>query len=404
MTSRERVLATLRHEEPDKVPIDLGSSRATTIHGIAYNSLKKHLGISKGSTRIYDIWQQIALVEEDLLERFQIDVVPLNLMRVHFGLSNARWKPYNLPDGTGAEISSEFDAVVEPDGAKALVDGRGTVIARMPAGSYWFDHVYHPLAQAESVGDIARYDWEAALLKEDELEYLTEEGKRLFGSTSYAVHGHFGGSFFEWSQILRGYANAMMDLASDPRLIEYLLDRIMEVHLENIKRYLAAVGKYIQIIYVADDLGTQTGLWMSPETYRKVFKPRHKKLYRHIKDNSDCSIFLHSCGAIYELIPDIIDVGVDIISPVQTSAKGMDPVRLKKEFGKSLTFWGAGIDTQYVLPKGTPEEIRKQVKERISIMAPGGGFVFNQVHNIQADVPPENIVAMFGAVIGNRDY
>jgi uroporphyrinogen decarboxylase len=196
----------------------------------------------------------------------------------------------------------------------------------------------------------------------------------------------------------------MLDIGYNNRLINHLLDRMTEIHLENLRRYFDAVDNRIQVIYVADDLGTQNNLWMSPDSYRKIFKPRHAKIYSYIKDRSDCFIFLHSCGAIYDLIPDLIDIGVDIISPVQTSAKGMEPERLKREFGKKLTFWGAGIETQTVLPKGSPEDIRHQVKERIRILGPEGGFVFNTVHNIQPDVSPENIMAMFDALVEFRDY
>lgn len=395
MTPRERVVASLQHKEPDRVPIDLGSSRATSIHAIAYNRLKAHLGIADGHTRVYDIWQQISLVEDEIVNRFGIDVLPLNLMRVHFGLSNAEWKEYTLPDGSPAEISSEFKGVREEDGAFVLKDKSGTAIAKMPSGSYWFDHIYFPLQEAASKADIDKYDWEGQLLRDDELKYLARESKRLYEETDHAIHGHFGGSILEMSQMLLGFENAMMDIAIDPGFFEYMLDRMVELHLENLRRYLNAVGDHIQVIYVADDLGTQNGLWLHPDRYRSLFKPRHRKIYRYIKDNSDLFIFLHSCGAIHELIPDIIDVGVDIINPVQISARGMDPRALKKEFGKDVTFWGGGIDTQHLLPEGTPEEVRRRVRENIEIFAPGGGFIFNQVHNIQADVPPENIVAMF---------
>ena len=404
MTSRERVLTTLQHKEPDKVPLDLGSSRATTIHGIAYNKLKQYLGIHSGSTKIYDIWQQIALVEEELIKRFEIDVVPLNLMRVHFGLSNAQWKQYTLPDGSPAMISSEFEAKTEPDGTIKLYDGDGNAIAQLPSNGYWFDHIYHPMAEAENKADVNKFDWGGQLIQDDEIEFVKKNGEELFKNTDYAINGHFGGSFFEWFQVMRGYSTSMMDLAINKELTAYILDRLLEVHLENVKRYLDAVKDYIQIIYVADDLGTQTGLWMSPDMYREHFKPRHKKLYQYIKDNSDCYIFLHSCGAISEMLPDIVDIGVDIINPVQTSANGMEPEKLKKAFGDKLTFWGGGLDTQTVLPKGTPVEVKQDVKKRINIFAPGGGFVFNQVHNIMPDVPVENIVAMFDAVQSYRDY
>jgi uroporphyrinogen decarboxylase len=202
---------------------------------------------------------------------------------------------------------------------------------------------------------------------------------------------------------MRGYANAMADLAGNKRLASYLLDRMTEVHMENLRRYLDACGQYLQVIVMGDDMGMQSGPWISRRTYQEMIKPRHSKMYHFIKERCPhVYVFLHSCGSIYSLLPDLIDAGVDIVNPVQTTARDMDPVRLKQEFGKHLTFWGGGLDTQQILPRGTHEQIRRQVEERMRVLGPGGGFVFCQIHNVQADVPPENVVALFDAVAEYR--
>ena len=405
MTSRERVLTALRHQEPDRVPLDLGGMRSTGMHAVAYNRLKKYLGIETGATQVYDVWQQLALTEEALMRRFGIDVIPLNHLKVAFGLSNASWKAYTLPDGSQGLISSEYEPRVTPDGAKELLDASGVPLARMPADGFWFDQVYNPLCDAVSMADIAAYDWGAHVFTKEDLDYLTRESRRLHRDTEYAVVAHFGGSIFEWSQLMRGYANAMADLAGNTRLAAYLLDRMTEVHMENLRLFLDAVGDHIDVIVMGDDLGMQSGPWISPRTYRDLLKPRHSKMYQYVKERCPhIFVFLHSCGSIYSLLPDLIDAGVDIINPVQVSAKDMDPVRLKQEFGDRLTFWGGGVDTQTVLPKGTPTEVRKQVKERMAIFGPGGGFIFCQVHNVQSEVPPENVLAMLEAAAEFRDY
>jgi uroporphyrinogen decarboxylase len=196
----------------------------------------------------------------------------------------------------------------------------------------------------------------------------------------------------------------MVDLASNERFANYLMDKMVEIHTENLKRYIDAVGDYIQIIQMGDDMGTQTGPQLSPELYRKMIKPRQKKVYQFVKEHSNIFVFLHSCGSIYKLLRDIIEAGVDIVNPVQTAAVDMDPVRLKTEFGKNITFWGGGCDTQRILPRGTPDDVRKEVEMKIRIFAPGGGYIFNQIHNVQADVPPENVAAMFDTAKECRSY
>ncbi len=404
MNSRERVLKAIKHEEPDKVPIDFGGMRSTGIMAPAYSKLKKYLGIEEGEIKVYDIMQQLAIVEEPILDLFEVDVVPLDRVKATFDLGNEEWKPYTLSDRTPALISSEFDPVIAEDGSTIIRDMDGTPMAKMPAGGYWFDAIHFPLASATTIDDLKKFNWESQLWGEDEFELLGKNARELYGSTDRAIMGGFGGNLLEGGHFLCGYEKFMFDLAADQKFIEYMLDRMVEMHLENLRRYLEAVGDYIQIIQMGDDLGTQLALQISPAMYRGLFKPRHKKIYDYVKDNSDIYVFLHSCGSVYDLIPDLIDIGVDILNPVQTSAVNMEPERLKSEFGDKITFWGGGCDTQQVLLMETPEEVREHVKRRLKIFAPGGGFVFNQVHNILLEVPPENIVAMFETVKEYRDY
>ncbi|MCD6291803.1 MAG: methyltransferase, partial [Anaerolineae bacterium] len=231
---------------------------------------------------------------------------------------------------------------------------------------------------------------------DEALARLRAEARRLYQETDYAVMGAFGGNILESGQGLRGWEQFMLDLAYGGSFLETFLELLTENHLRNLERYLAAVGEYIQIIQMGDDLGTQRGPQISIDTYRRWIKPYQKRIYNWVHEHyPDIYVFLHSCGSIYAFIPDLIEIGVDILNPVQTSAYDMDPVRLKREFGRDITFWGGGVETQSTLPNGTPDDVRQQVRERLDIFAPGGGYVFNQVHNIQHGVPSENIIAMF---------
>jgi len=397
MTSRERVLKTLRHEEPDKVPIDLGAMRSTGIMAIAYNKLKSYLKMKGGITRVYDIGQQLAEPELEILRRFQVDVVDLTNT---FGEPSDAWQEWPLPDQSSGYVPKIFYPVRRGN-EWVIMDG-DKVSSRMPEGCLYFESCNPPLEHAETKQDLDSARW--YYLTDDDLKLLEQRAKTLFHETDFAVMGGFGGNILELGQGYRGWANFMMDLAINPGFAEDLMDKLVEVHLKNLEGYLQAVGQYIQVIQMGDDLGTQNATQLSPDMYREFIKPRHRKIYQYVKQHSDLYVFLHSCGSVYDLIPDLIDAGVDILNPVQTSAEKMDPARLKAEFGDQLTFWGGGVDTQHVLPDASPDEVASMVQDRIRIFAPGGGFVFTPVHNIQANVPPENIVAAYDAAIQWRNY
>jgi uroporphyrinogen decarboxylase len=395
MNSRERILMALGHKEPDRVPIDLGGCRASGIMGIAYNELKRYLGIEKDRTRIYDFGQQLALPEEDLLKRFNVDVRPVCFLP-------DCWKRWTLPDGSECEIPCNSNPEKE-NGSFVLKGKSGIITARMPDNGYYFDTVYHPLKDTKEINDIEEYLWQYEYDKK-EVENLRNKAKALYENTDYALMLDDAGSIYECAQELRGWDSFLMDLVSNQKFAEYLLDKITEVKIELAKQLLEAVGDYVQVIQIGDDLGTQDAPQISPALYRKIIKPRHKKLCEFIKSVTNAYLLIHSCGSVYDFIPDFIDIGIDVFNPVQVSAKNMDSKRLKKEFGNDISFWGGGCDTQKVLPFGNPEQVRMEVRKRIDDLAPGGGFVFNQVHNIQADVPSENIMAMYEAVMEYGKY
>lgn len=398
MNHRERVTAAIRRQQPDRVPVDLGGMRSTGIMALAYARLKEYLGITEGDIYVYDTGQQLAQVEAPILERFGCDVVPLDA-----GLL-VGWQPYTLPDGTPAKICADFRTEPDGEGGAYALDETGRRVSHRPADSYYFDAIYRPLENVSSIDELKRV-YDPPPPTDEHLARLQAEAKRLFDETDYAIMGAFGGAFLEGGQGLRGWLNFMMDLAGDPAFAEALLDRMLAVYLRDVELYLDAVGDYIHLIQMGGDLGTQAGPQISPEQYYALIQPRQKALWGRIHAlKPHVAVFLHSCGGIYEFIPGIIDAGCDVLNPVQTSARGMEPARLKREFGDRICFWGGGCDTQKVLPFGTPEEVYENTRRNIEIFKPGGGFVFCQIHNIQAGVPPENILAMFEAVHDGWDY
>jgi uroporphyrinogen decarboxylase len=406
MNSRERVLTALRHQEPDRVPIDLDGMASTGIMAVAYNHLKAYLGMRGGETKMYDVGQQLAHPEPPVLERFGVDVLPLPRAWGGLDPTNPAWKPWTLPDGSPALVPSGFNPVQNERGDWLILDAQGRVTARMPAGGLYFNGVYRPLAEATTIAEIEAFVKAWPDISDEELAWLRSEAQRLYETTDKAIMGHFGGNILEAAQSLRGWGQFMMDMASQPKLAQALTQALADRWVANLSCYLDAVGDYIHIIQMGDDLGTQKGPQMSPRMYRHIIKPAHRQVYEHVKTYGGKGtgkpgpyIFLHTCGSIYKLIPDLIEVGVDILNPVQISAADMDPARLKREFGQDVTFWGGGANTQHVLPTATPQEVRQHVWELIDIWAPGGGYVFCQVHNIQANVPPENVVAMFEAAL-----
>jgi len=411
MTRRERILAAIDHRVPDRVPVDLGAMRSTGITAVAYGRLKECLGLTTGHIDVYDVIQQLAQPEQSILDYVDSDVVDLGRV---FLTEDTDWKPYVLPDGQDARIPAYIRFASDGAGGHLALAPDGTPIGAMPAGSYYLSQTVFPLKDwdgayltvLDSLSTHQNHVTWAALptaphhkpLSPEHLADIRRRAQRLHETTDYAVMAGFGGNLLEWGQFLCRMDQFFVDLIENPRKSLALLDKLVENHLAALDIFLPAVNGVVDIIQMGDDLGTQNALEISPRMYREIFKPRHKIIFDKIRKESNLRLFLHSCGAIADIIPDLIEIGVEIINPVQTSARGMDPARLKREFGKDITFWGGGCDTQRVLPLGSPAEIEAHVKARIETFAPGGGFVFTQVHNIMPHVPPRNVVAMVEAV------
>jgi uroporphyrinogen decarboxylase len=410
MTRRERVLAAIAHQEPDRVPVDLGGMRSTGITAIAYSRLKRHLGLRTGETFVYDVVQQLAQPEPGILEFAGTDVVDLGRAWLR---DPGEWKDWTLPDGSPAKIPGYVDLV--PDGAGGWLAraADGAAIGVMPAGAFYLSQNVFPLldwngdpAALECLPALmAKVTWSALPtapfhkpLTAEHLADVRLKARELYETTDYAVMVGFGGNLLEWGEYLCRFDQFLIDLAESRPKAESLLDKLVEMHLGNLDKVLDAVEGYVQVIQMGDDLGAQRATVISPRLYREVFKPRQQVLFERVRRRRGLHLFLHSCGSIVDIIPDLIESGVEILNPVQTSARGMDPAFLKREFGKDLTFWGGGCDTQRILPEATPDEVRRHVKERVSTFASGGGFVFCQVHNILPNVPPENVAAMYDAV------
>jgi uroporphyrinogen decarboxylase len=393
MTHRERVLTALRHEEPDRVPLDLGGSQETTISAVAYRRLRAHLGLAVHGIRVDDPCQHTAVVDEDVREMFDLDVVPV------FPRPRA-WRIGTLPDGSAAEFPARFTPERLEDGSQVTRDASGNVLLRMPADGHYFDPVYSPLAGATGLGDIDKHldsitSYDTPGYLDAGYQDLGEHARRLRAGTDCFLLGHFGGHIFQAGQSLRGWDTFLGDLLINRKFAEALMDRLAEANVARFARFAATVGPHVDGVIFEDDLGAQDRPLLAPDLYRRVVKPYHRRLYEFAKSVCPAYRVLHTDGAVGPFIPDFIEMGIDVLNPVQPSAAGMDTKVLKREFGSSISFWGGGCDTQHVLPTGTPGEVADEVKRRIDDLAPGGGFVFAAVHNVLSDVPPENVAAMF---------
>ena len=405
MTSRERVLKTLSHSQPDRVPIDFGSHRSSGIAALAYNRLRDSLGLPKRPAKVYDVIQQMAVIEDDVLEILgPFDTVELGRP---FCLDDTGWKEWSLPDGTGCLIPEHIQ-VFKRGNDWIMLAPSGKEGGVMKEGMIYFDQTLFPWAEegsedfdslSKALDDIIWSNLTPPNLREIDFDELSRRAAAFRAETDKAVVGLYGGSFYETSQFLFRHDRCMTFMALEPERYKELLEKLLELHIVNAKRFLDAVGPSIDILQVSDDLGMISGPQISPGMYKELLKPFHGRLYAELKRmRPGIKTLLHCCGGVRELYEDFIDAGVDSQNPVQTNCRGMEPEELKREFGGRITFWGGGCDTARVLPRGTPEEVREHVLRRLEVLAPGGGFVFQQVHNIVADVPPQNIVAMFDAV------
>ena len=375
MTSRERVVRALNHEIPDRVPIDLGGFQ-TGIHKRAYTELLSYLGI-EDEVAILDPVQQLTRPCEEVLERFHVDV---------------RYVCTHGPDS--------FKGLIEQRerGGKLwhdLEDEFGVIWSMPDEQQLYMDISHHPLANA-TITDVADYPFPNG---GDPTRFtgVRDKALELRRQTPYAISTGIGGVVYEICWYMRGLQRWFMDMIENPGFCEAVLDRTLKFWMEYYTAFMAEVGDIVDVVMIGDDIGGQAGPLFSPEFYRKIVKPRQKKLVQHIKSLTSAKIWYHTCGSVKDYIPDLLDNGIDILNPLQTSAANMDPQELKDEYGDRLVFWGGSIDTQHVLPFAAPSEVREHVRRNLEILMPCGGYVFNSVHNIQAGVPPENITALFDA-------
>ena len=411
MNSRERVMAALEHREADRVPLDCGGTVVSGIDAIAYNNLKRHLGVRGGETKIYHMVMQVALPEQWFRDRFETDVIDL---ADAYCQDPSEWKDWTLHGGSPAKVPAWMPLERRGD-TWVHLHRDGTVLGEMPAHSPYFDQTYWPAADSFDPERLPEYMdhiiWHTMSVprwgtsgEPGYYEDLRMKAKRYYEQTPYAVAFNFGASLVETTQRILRHDNFFATLASEPVKMGAILDYLTEGYLAQAEKFVKAISGYVQIIRVTDDMGMQDRPQFSPRMYREIFKPRHKAIYDVLKKAGGAKIFMHCCGSVYRLIPDLIDAGVDILNPIQTSAAEMDPRRLKEEFGKDLVLWGGGCDNQSVLAHRGPSDVRREVEEKMAVLAPGGGYVFNQVHNIVQETPPENIVAMLETFRRHRDY
>ena len=419
MTSRERIDAACRRREPDILPVDFGGGFQTGIHaGIVYQ-LRQRLGLDKPGTpvKVVEVYQMLGEVAPDLQAVLCIDTACVAGTGTMFGYAAKEFKEWEMADGTPVLVPVDFNTDYEPNGDLLQYpegDTSAGASGRMPAGGHFFDAIIRqkpidddklkPEDNLEEFGPVT----------DDELQYYKLRAERLFNQTDKALFCTFGGlsfgdialvpaTFLKDPKGIRDIEEWYVSTLTRPGYIKAVFDRQADIAIANLRRLHEAVGDTISVIQTnGTDFGTQKGPFLSPRQYRDLFKPYQKRLHDWIHENTSWKTFMHCCGGIEPLINDIIEAGFDVLNPVQCSAAGMDPKTLKKRYGKRITFWGGGVDTQKTLPFGTPQEVTEEVKQRIEIFGEGGGFVFCTIHNVVAKTPIENLLAMFEAIKAYR--
>ena len=392
MNSRERILAAINHRPVDRVPIDFGGTRQSGISVWAYARLRNHLGLRQSpSPRVFDTFQMLAEIEQCIAERFGADCIAINRPAVAFCIRNNNWKRFTFPDGLEAEVPEGFKP--EPDGRGGLVLKReGTEIAVMPAGGFYFDRLEkYPGATHPDLNS-----WRAPRIDSSAIEHFHLQSEALFLNTDKAVIAAFGPPYELFNGIGQGgFEDWMVTFASEPEYVRALYHELTDAWLDNLRQFRAAVGDHVQIIQICDDFGTQSAPFLSVKMFRNLLLPAYKRGLDWIHAHTPWKVMLHADGALVPLLPSIIEMGVDILNPVQTSAAGMEPGLLKRDFGSQLVFWGGSCDAQSTFASGTPQEVAAETERNLAAFTPGSGYVCAPIHNVQANVPPENIVALF---------
>lgn len=416
MTSRERVKKALNHEVPDKIPLDLGSTPVTGIAASTLSKFRKALGLAERLVKVHEPFQILGRVEEDVLDVLEIDVVGIELRTTFFGYTNERWNPWRTSDGTNVLVGEGFTTTEDEQGNLLIYPGGDMTVqpcAKMPKGGFYFD----ALVRQEPIDpeQLDPEEWVKQMFTkftDEDLNHIERQASNLYHNTERAIIGNFGqgglgdiafvpGPWVKEPKGIRDQKEWYVAHLLYPEYLKGIFELQTEIALKNLELYRQAVGDKIEAIFISGtDFGTQIGPFISPDLYREMYKPLHKKINEWVHANTTWKTFFHSCGSIVEFLNDFIDAEVDIINPVQCSAVGMEAKVLKEKYGESLVFWGGGIDTQRILPFGTPDEVKEQVKERIDILGKDGGFVFSAIHNIQPRTPIDNLVALFEAVRG----
>lgn len=415
MTSRERIIAAINHQQPDRVPIDFGATGQTGISVCAMSRLRDYLNLPRKDIHVFEIIQMLGEVDEDLRQMMKSDVIGLNHPEDSMGvMDNGEKKIFIMPDGTKVFINAGNEFDILPNGARQMYpqgDRSAPPSVMMPEGGYFFDIIDRSEAYDED-NLTPREDFKNffSVMNDETAQYYERESKRLYEETNYAIIGNLAGAGFgdpgaipapfeKHPKGIRKFDEWIMAQIMFPEYVQEVYEMQTEFMLKNLEIYKQAVGDRIQICWISGtDFGTQNSEIMSADMFRTLYKPYYKRICDWIHQNTSWKTYAHTCGCIVRLLDDIVDMGLDIVNPVQLSAIGMDPQMLKDKYGDRLTFWGGGVDTQHMLPNGTPEEVAAQVIERLDILSKNGGYVFNPIHNIVGNTRAENIWAAFNAV------
>ena len=394
MTSRERIAKAIKHEETDRVPRDLGGTESSGMTAHSLHKLQEHLHIRR-NPKVFEPYQYVAYIEDELRERFKIDTENLTP-------GPKKWVTRKSPAGFEVSLPALWLEETDADGETVVRREDGTISARRPAGGLYFDPVNPPLQNITTHKELTHHcetirSFDAAFFADEPVERMKERAGIMHVKGACVVF-NLCCHILAAGQLLRGYENFMIDLLSDEPMVRGLLDILLEGYIARVNRLAPRLSPFVDIVLLNDDLGTQKGPMLAPQLYRRLIKPYQRMLFSQVKRAFDAPILFHSCGAVREFIPDLIETGVDALNPVQISAEGMGPAELKRDFGKEITFWGGGVDTQSILNRQNPVKVKDSIRKNRDIFGPGGGFVFCQVHNIKPDVPPENVIAMFEAL------
>jgi hypothetical protein len=414
MNSRQRLIATLEHKPVDRICVDFGAGGQTGMGVLAVDRLRKAiLDGPNYRVKVTEPYQMLGEIDEHLRSALGLDVVGISPPANMFGFRNEGWKPFTMFDGTEVLVPEKFNYTVTDDGDLLMYPEGDTTVApcaRMPKDGYFFDSIRRQEPIQEDKLDPMDNCEEFGELSQEDVEYFAKQVDYYYQNTDYGIYLTIPGVAFgdialvpaPWLKHPKGIRDVEEWYISTAIRRDYVykvFEKQCEIGLANIKKLAGALGNKVQVAFVSGtDFGTQRAPFISIQAYRNLYKPFQKAINDKIHQLTSWKVFIHSCGSIYQLIPDMIEAGFDVLNPIQCSAAEMDPVRLKKEFGRDLVFWGGGVDTQHTLPFGTPDEVRKQVKERLAIFGKTSGFVFNAVHNIQSNTPVENILAMFEAL------